>query len=129
MSDAQQPVTIVRVRGRARAADEDRAAVEEPLEIRLHGCPFAVIMRTPGADRELAAGFLLSERVIRSGDDLGAIEHCTDDSVNGPAKAGHYPATGPAENVVNVTLTNESELDRVFANRRQVTANSSCGLC
>ena len=32
-------------------------------------------MRTPGADRELAAGFLLAERVIRSADDLGTIEH------------------------------------------------------
>src|SRR5713226_6369278 len=119
MSDAQQPVTIVRVRGRARAADEDRAAVEEPLEIRLHGCPFAVIMRTPGADRELAAGFLLAERVIRSADDLGTIEHCRDGSVD------------HGENIVNVTLVNESEstLQRLLAERRQVTTNSSCGLC
>src|SRR5712692_9279070 len=78
MSDAQRPVTIVRVRGRARAADVDRAAVEEPLEIRLHDRPFAVIMRTPGADCELAAGFLLAERVIRSADDLGTVEQCTD---------------------------------------------------
>ncbi|HXG72337.1 MAG TPA: hypothetical protein VNJ04_17165, partial [Gemmatimonadaceae bacterium] len=35
---------------------EDVAAVEEPLEIRLHDQAFAVIMRTPGADRPLAAG-------------------------------------------------------------------------
>src|SRR5437867_3719043 len=55
----------------------DLVAAEEPLEIRLHGRPFAVIMRTPGADRELAAGFLLAERVIRGADDLGTIEYCT----------------------------------------------------
>ena len=54
----------------------DRVAIEEPLEIRLHGRPFVVAMRTPGADRELAAGFLLSERVIRSADELGTIEYC-----------------------------------------------------
>ena len=43
----------------------DVAAAEEPLDVRLHGRSFAVIMRTPGEDRALAAGFLLSERVIR----------------------------------------------------------------
>ena len=59
-------------------ADVDRAATEEPLEIRLHDRPFAVIMRTPGADRELAAGFLLSEGVLVSPNDIGTIAHCTD---------------------------------------------------
>ena len=43
----------------------DRVAVEEPMEVRVNGAPFAVIMRTPGADRDLAAGFLLAEDVIR----------------------------------------------------------------
>ena len=42
------------------------AAVEEPLEIRLEGAPFVVTMRTPGADRELAAGFLLAEQIGRA---------------------------------------------------------------
>ena len=78
MSDALRSVDVVRVRGAARAAESDRAATEEPLEVRLHGQPFAVIMRTPGADRELAAGFLLAERVITGADDLGTIAHCTD---------------------------------------------------
>jgi len=112
-------VDIMRVRdGSARAAI-DRAATEEPLEVRLHGHPFAVIMRTPGADRELAAGFLLSERVLKTADDLGTIEHCTDSAAEHP------------ENIVNVTLANGSagSLDRVLADRRQVATNSSCGLC
>jgi len=120
MSAPQRSFDIVRVRGSDRAAETDRAAAEEPLEIRLHQRPFAVVMRTPGADRELAAGFLLSERVIRDGDDLGIIEHCTD------ARAGQ---AGQAGNVVNVTLTDPSRLDRVFDGRRQVTTNASCGLC
>jgi FdhD protein len=109
---------VVRVRGAAREASVDRAATEEPLEIRLHDRPFAVIMRTPGADRELAAGFLLAERVIRGADDLGTIKHCVDAGV-------------AAENVVNVTLANGSAgaLDRLLADRRQVMTNSSCGLC
>src|SRR5690242_15846134 len=112
-------VEIVRVRAGSREAAVDRAATEEPLEIRLHGRPFAVIMRTPGADLELAAGFLLAERVIRTADDLGAIEHCRDESSAG------------AENVVNVTLDGAAaaSLDAVLAGRRQIAVSASCGLC
>jgi FdhD protein len=107
-------VEVVRVRAGARASDRDRAATEEPLEIRLHDRPFSVIMRTPGADRELAAGFLLAERVLNGADDLGTIAHCAD-----------------GENIVNVTLTGTSpaSLDRLLADRRLVTTSSSCGLC
>lgn len=119
MADAFQSVPVTRVRGGERASERDRAATEEPLEIRLHGRPFAVIMRTPGADRELAAGFLFSERVLATADDLGVIEHCTDPDAENP------------ENIVNVTLANGSaaDLERILADRRQVTINSSCGLC
>ena len=77
-ADSFRAVDITRVCGGARTPEVDRAATEEPLEVRLHGRPFAVVMRTPGADRELAAGFLLSERVLRTSDDLGTIAHCTD---------------------------------------------------
>jgi FdhD protein len=117
VNEPLRSVDVVRVRGGARDADVDRAATEEPLEIRLHDAPFAVIMRTPGSDRELAAGFLLAERAIRSGDDLGTIRHCVE--------------AGATENVVNVTLANGSAdaLERLLAGRRQVTTNSSCGLC
>jgi FdhD protein len=114
MPDPLRTFTITRVRGDARFADTDRAAAEEPLQIRLHRRPFAVVMRTPGADRELAAGFLLSERIIRGCDDLGTIEFCRD---------------ADAQNVVDVTLADASRLDRIFADRRQVTTNASCGLC
>ena len=61
------------------SAAPDRAdvvAVEEPLEIRLAGDTLAITMRTPGADHALAAGFLLSEGIIRSVDDLGTLSHC-----------------------------------------------------
>jgi FdhD protein len=45
---------------------DDRVAVEEPLEVRVNNAPFAVIMRTPGQDVALAAGFLLAEDVVRT---------------------------------------------------------------
>src|SRR4051812_3314282 len=89
MTDAQRPITVVRVRGAARFSGTDYAASEEPLQIRLHDRPFAVIMRTPGADCELAAGFLLAERVIRSAEDLGTVLHCTEDR-DGPPEGGHH---------------------------------------
>ena len=57
------------------------------------------------------------------GDDLGVIEYCTDGQTDRAGQAGR------AENIVNVTLTDPSRLDRVFDGRRQVTTNASCGLC
>src|SRR5436190_15744 len=119
MADAFHGVGVTRVRSGVRTDDRDRAATEEPLEVRIHDKPFAVIMRTPGADRELAAGFLLAEGVLKSADDLGTIQHCTDPSAEHP------------ENIVNVSLVNGTaeSLDRLMAERRNVTTNSSCGMC
>jgi FdhD protein len=119
MPEAFHGVGVTRVRSGVRSTDRDRAATEEPLEVRLHNKPFAVIMRTPGADRELAAGFLLSEGVLKSADDLGTLEHCNDPGADHP------------ENVINVSLLNGSaeSLDRLLAERRNVTTNSSCGMC
>ncbi len=120
MTAAKQQIDVIRILGSRRTADVDCAAVEEPLEVRLHGRAFAVIMRTPGADRELAAGFLLAERVIRAADDLGTIAHCTDQPPDQPTQFA---------NVVNVTLTDPAHAERAWAERRQTTTNSSCGLC
>ena len=108
---------VIRVRGGQRAEGRDCTAVEEPLEVRLHGRRFAVIMRTPGADRDLTAGFLLAERVVHTSDDLGTIEYCADDQ--------------GSENIVNVTLTGRAAegLERLLAERRAVVTGSSCGLC
>jgi FdhD protein len=119
VADAFRSVDISSIRDGVRHAGTDRAATEEPLEIRLHNKPFAVIMRTPGADRELAAGFLLSEGVLKTPDDLGTLEYCTDPKADHP------------ENIVNATIANGSaeSLERLLAERRQVTMNSSCGMC
>lgn len=112
-------VQVVRACGKTGGASEDSVAIEEPLEVRLHDNPFAVIMRTPGADKDLAAGFLLSEGVIAGADDLGAVEHC------------RHPRHPEFHNVVNVFLQAgaREQMDRRLAERRNVVANSSCGLC
>jgi formate dehydrogenase assembly factor FdhD len=64
--EAFHRVEVTRVRAGVRTHDRDLAATEEPLEVRLRNKPFAVIMRTPGADRELAAGFLLARACSRA---------------------------------------------------------------
>jgi len=126
MFDTLKEIEIVRVQDGRQRPDVDRTAAEEPLEIRLHGRPFAVIMRTPGADVALTAGFLLAERVLRSADDLATIEHCRERPTPGASGEAPHP-----ENVVNVTLAGGSAagLDQAMADRRQVLGNSSCGLC
>src|ERR1700722_5430463 len=59
--------------------EEDELAREEPLEIRVRGRAISVTMRTPGADgedAELAAGFLLTEGLVRSSADVRKIALC-----------------------------------------------------
>ncbi|MDE3156592.1 MAG: formate dehydrogenase accessory sulfurtransferase FdhD [Acidobacteriota bacterium] len=119
MTDALRRVDVMRVRAAARSRARDVAAVEEPLEIRLQGEPFAVIMRTPGDDVALAAGFLLAERVIAGAGDLTSIAPC------------RY-ATGADEgNVLQVTLApaRAAALPGLLASRRRIQMNASCGLC
>ena len=122
MSELLSPFRRVQVTRVGRGSDgqrEDLAAAEEPLEVRLHGKPFAVIMRTPGQDRELVAGFLLSEEVIRSSDDLGAVEHC------------RHPDHPDVHNVVDVYLVGDAaaRVGATLEQRRNILTSSSCGLC
>jgi len=112
-------VMVTRVGRSAAAGREDVAAAEEPLDVRLQGQSFAIIMRTPGDDRALAAGFLLSERVIRRSDDIGAVEHC------------RHPDQTKVHHVVNVFLRADAAANAVkhLDARRRVVTNSSCGVC
>jgi FdhD protein len=50
--------------------------MEEPLEIRLDGQPVAVLMRTPGLEKELAAGFCLGEGLVANPADIALVRHC-----------------------------------------------------
>jgi FdhD protein len=114
-------VDIVRVGSTHSTGVRDFVAVEEPMEVRVNGAPFAVIMRTPGADRELAAGFLLAEDVIHGAHELGTIEYCEDIE---PDDEGH-------DNTLNVTVIGDAveRLQTRLGERRQVMMTASCGLC
>jgi len=100
--------------GKKQRAQPDKLAIEEPLEIRVRGRSVAVTMRTPGHDRELAAGFLLTERIITDRKQLVDIRTCT--------------ASLEPQNTLDVFLKTGVEVD--FARlTRHVFATSSCGLC
>src|SRR5688572_30677842 len=68
---------IIRLRtGASPVSDTDCLAIEEPLEIRVRGAAVAVTMRTPGDDEELAAGFLVTEGILKTRADLIEIAPC-----------------------------------------------------
>jgi FdhD protein len=92
--------------------------VEEPLEIRLNGTPLTVTMRTPGADVELAQGFLLTEGVVGSRDDILNVRYC-----RGAGEDGMN-----SYNVLDVTLAPEVPMPDVDL-RRNFYTTSSCGIC
>jgi FdhD protein len=112
MTPADRPTILRYVDGRTEIA-VDELAIEEPLEIRVRGRAVSVTMRTPGHDDELAAGFLLSEGLIKSSRDVLKIEPC-DRNEDG--------------NILNVLLAPDVHVDFEKLTRH-VFASSSCGLC
>jgi FdhD protein len=95
---------------------------EEPLEIRVAGPnqgpeTVGITMRTPGNDFELAAGFLLSEGVLRSQDAIRGVAYCT--------ATDQRPST-ERYNVVTVRAAHPVDVE---SQRRLFTISSACGVC
>jgi FdhD protein len=117
-------VPVTEISGERVREKSDELATEEPMEIRvlrlvngnLVKNNIAVTMRTPGNDFELAAGFLLSENVVRRKDDISTISYCND-----PGEAQQY-------NIVNVRLSESIDFD-ISKLSRNVYTSSSCGIC
>ncbi|MBX3026910.1 formate dehydrogenase accessory sulfurtransferase FdhD [bacterium] len=110
-------VAVIRVAAGVQAPARDAVACEEPLEIQVRGVSVAVLMRTPGHDEELARGFLVSERIVGSADQILAVRHCR--VVADPAAE---------DNVVAVSLRDDVALD-LEALRRNFVSSASCGVC
>jgi len=94
--------------------DEDRVVVEEPLEIRLGSVPLAVLMRTPGQDEELVTGFVVTEQIVASLEQVQRVAHCS---------VGEH-----SENIMIVYPAEGAELDPKHLSRNLYTT-SSCGVC
>jgi len=102
------------------AARADFLAGEEPLGISVDGTALTMTMRTPGDDLELAAGFLVSEAVIRSPADIAEIKLC-----DGTA-CGHADHDGMG-NIADVTLAPGATVTP--GARRNFLTTSACGVC
>lgn len=125
MAASSIAIDISKVNGESHVSVADRVAVEEPLEIRLgYSTPdgravrsISITMRTPGFDAELAVGFLYSESIISSANDIASVEAC------GPAA----PDSGN-HNVIRVELGPNVRVDLGRLQRHFYTT-SSCGVC
>jgi FdhD protein len=118
-------VSVRKVKEGSHHTEPDLLAVEEPLEIRLGFGPqhqrqersLSVTMRTPGHDLELAMGFLISEGIIQSAQDVLSIRHCQ--QVEKEEERG---------NVVRAQLAYDLTVDLEKLQRHFYTT-SSCGVC
>jgi FdhD protein len=138
LSRTTHAVSIEKVLGLSSHQAQDALAVEEPLEIQLAHGPVAgrsiksisVTMRTPGHDFDLAAGFLMTEGVVRDPNDIDQIIY----SANG----AELPATNlqteialpyrPEKNIVRVDLAPDVAVSLANLERNFYTT-SSCGIC
>ena len=125
MSLSVKPVEITKVTSGGSKVTPDLMAVEEPLEIRIGYGPLgsriqkslSVTMRTPGHDYELAIGFLFTEGIIDSFDQVESIKYCED-----------VGKQEEKENVVRVELKPNVNLELEKLQRNFYTT-SSCGVC
>jgi FdhD protein len=107
-------VRVRRVRGNGASDETDRLAVEAPLEIRIDGEPFTVLMRTPGDDEELVTGFLVSEGVVPSAAAIRGLSR--------PASV----LGDDCDNYLEVSLGDDRKAAAV---ERRFFASASCGVC
>jgi FdhD protein len=125
MTGSSQSIEISKVDGPRISTCRDDVAVEEPLEIQISSCSadgsaaksVSITMRTPGADHELALGFLFTEGIIHSADQVLSVRHCGDAD----------PDSG-LRNIVRVDIDPDVDLqlDRL---ERHFYTTSSCGVC
>lgn len=111
LSTAREHVAIASYRDGAWRTADDTLAVERALEIHVAGAEPLITMRTPGHDRELAAGLLHGEGVVRTLDDIVYLRHSPDEP--DVIRAMLKPAA-------------RARLDRI---ERNTLATSACGVC
>jgi FdhD protein len=101
----------------------DAVVMEEPLQLLLDGKPLAVVMRTPGADIELALGLLFAEGIIRSARDVRGVRMS--------AEAGETESRIKVE--ADLVESNQVDVQLSAKPRRKpersMLASSACGVC
>jgi len=136
--DSTLQTTVEKVTGRTSRQVLDSLAIEEPLEIQLTYGPsnsrqtrsISVTMRTPGNDFDLAAGFLMTEGVIRDANDIEQITYAGDSFSEGTLspQAMDVLKLGSKQNIVRVDLAAEVTVN-LGSLQRNFYTTSSCGIC
>ncbi len=119
-------VDLEKINGETAGPGRDFLAAEVPLEIRVEDGSVAVVMRTPGDDHELAAGFLVTEGLVRRRADIAEIHHVP--HCPRPGGAASTAANGADSNVIQVKLAAPETFDPGRLTRHVFTS-SSCGIC
>lgn len=138
-ADAATTLQLKRVLWRGdetpRDDDTDILTREEPLEIRVGTLPLAVLMRTPGHDLDLVAGFALSEGIFKSFKEISRIVPCEqpgtreDERLAPPDNsAPHAGSAHPDSQVMRIIPEPHVELDALLLSRN-FYSTSSCGIC
>jgi FdhD protein len=136
---ATHTVSIEKLTGSDSRHTEDTLAVEEPLEIQLAHGPLgarsvksiSVTMRTPGHDFDLAAGFLMTEGVVRDSNDIDQIKYAANNIGDISTAAVQAQTALPyqsGKNVVRVELAPDVVVSLANLERNFYTT-SSCGIC
>jgi len=119
---ARRRLTRISLDSASRAERADLLAAEEPLGIRIGGQAITMTMRTPGDDIDLTAGFLVSEGIIRTAEDIASIRICDGQ------QCGHDHEAGDAVgNIADVVLRPGLDVGPVL--RRNFLTTSACGVC
>ncbi len=101
----------------------DAVVSEEPLQLLLEGEPLSVLMRTPGADIELALGLFFAEGIIRTAKDVRLVRISAE--------------SGESEGAITIdtSLMESNQVDVHLAGKarrkpeRSMLASSACGVC
>jgi len=117
---SRRSVLRISLPGSQAIARADLLATEEPLGIRVGGQALTLTMRTPGDDLDLAAGFLVSEGIVRRAADVARIRICAAGS------CGHGDHDGDGT-VADVELSPEIPVSPAL--RRNFLTTSACGVC
>jgi FdhD protein len=118
------PDLIVRRWRAGRWSDSpDAVVMEEPLQLSLNGSPLSVVMRTPGADVELALGLFYAEGIITSADDVSVVR----------ISAESAESEGGVKVEPDLMESNQVDVHLAVVPRRRpersMLASSACGVC
>lgn len=136
--DSVLQIPIEKVAGRTAQPLLDQVAIEEPLEIRIAYGPsnarqtksISITMRTPGNDFDLAAGFLMTEGVVRNANDIEQIAYAgpTSRSSEMGLQILNIPKDDSKQNIVHVDLATHVTVS-LDSLQRNFYTTSSCGIC